>query len=376
MRQDEAVSSHPAATSQTDDSAVDSQVSADRADSPLSSQVQAFRADESAIDTARSAATAEAGAGDRVGAYLGEAAEDGVALTLTFAAREAGYLGWQWSVTLATLAGERPTVSEVVLLPGEGALLAPAWVPWDQRIRPGDVGVGDLLPLPADDTRLVPTYVASDDPAIEAVAHELGIGRVRVLGREGRIEFAERLMEGPFGPTSEMAVAAPAQCFSCAFYLPLAGSLGRLSGACGNEYSPADGRVVEAGFGCGAHSEVVIDMPARSAAPDAVIDELTLDVYRRPAAQRSTESSERAGPAGDKNASVNSEPLGQDPAAADHVVVVAESPTATAVDPELIDPELIGADLLDPDAVGSEQAESDLADSALLDGADNEQVLD
>jgi len=337
----------------------------------LSSQVQAFRADESAIDTARSAATAEAGAGDRVGAYLNEAAEDAVALTLTFSARQAGYFGWQWSVTLATLAGERPTVSEVVLLPGEGALLAPAWVPWDQRVRPGDVGVGDLLPLPADDTRLVPTYVASDDPAIEAVAHELGIGRVRVLGREGRIEFAERLMEGPFGPASEMAVAAPAQCLSCAFYLPLAGSLGRLSGACGNEYSPADGRVVEAGFGCGAHSEVVIDMPARSAAPDAVIDELTLDVYRRPAAQRSTESSEPAGPAGDENTSVNSEPLGQDPAASDPVVVVVDSSTATAVDPELI-----GADLLDPDVVGSKQAESDLADSALLDGADNEQVLD
>ena len=40
------------------------------------------------------------------------------------------------------------TVSEVVLLPGPDALVAPAWVPWHERVRPGDLGVGDLLPTP------------------------------------------------------------------------------------------------------------------------------------------------------------------------------------------------------------------------------------
>src|SRR5205823_3641384 len=134
----------------------------------------------------------------------------------------AGYSGWHWSVTLAVLDGEPATVSEVVLLPGEGSLLAPAWLPWDQRIRPGDVGVGDLLPPIEDDPRLVPAYLQSDDPAVEAVARELGIGRVHVLSREGRVDFAERLHDGTFGPTGEVAVAAPAHCFSCAFYLPLA----------------------------------------------------------------------------------------------------------------------------------------------------------
>ena len=238
--------------------------------------------DAGAIDMAKAAAVAEAGIADHVGDFVAAIADDDVAVTATFVARQAGYSGWHWSVTLAVLDPGSATVSEVVLLPGEGALLAPAWIPWDQRIRPGDVGVGDLLPPIENDPRLVPAYLQSDDPAVEAVARELGVGRVHVLSREGREDFAERLHDGTFGPTGEIALAAPAHCFSCAFYLPLAGSLGQLIGACGNEYSPADGRVVDADFGCGAHSETVIEMPARSAASLAVIDELSLEVHRHP----------------------------------------------------------------------------------------------
>ena len=234
------------------------------------------------LDLARAAAISEAGTADHVGDFVLAFAEDDVAVTATFAARQRGYVDWHWSVTLAVLAGEHPTVSEVVLLPGDGALLPPAWVPWDQRIRPGDVGVGDVLPPIENDPRLVPAYLQSDDPAVEAVARELGIGRVHVLSRMGRVDFAERLHDGPFGPTDEIALAAPAQCFSCAFYLPLAGSLGQLAGACSNEYSPADGQAVDADYGCGAHSEAVLDMPARSAATLAVVDELSMEVHQRP----------------------------------------------------------------------------------------------
>ena len=56
------------------------------------------------------------------------------------------------------------TVSEVVLLPGPEALVAPEWVPWQQRIQAGDLGVGDLMPTEAGDPRLVPGYLESDDP--------------------------------------------------------------------------------------------------------------------------------------------------------------------------------------------------------------------
>ena len=58
------------------------------------------------------------------------------------------------------------TVSETVLLPGPEALLAPDWVPWQDRLRPGDLGVGDLLPAPPDDERLVPLVVLEGDDAV------------------------------------------------------------------------------------------------------------------------------------------------------------------------------------------------------------------
>ena len=44
-------------------------------------------------------------------------------------------------------------------------------------------------------------------------------------------------------------------CRDCGYYLPLGGSLGVMFGVCANELS-ADGRVVSAEYGCGAHSDV------------------------------------------------------------------------------------------------------------------------
>ena len=57
-----------------------------------------------------------------------------------------GYQGWQWAVVVAAYPGaDHATISEVVLVPGPTALLAPAWVPWEDRVQPGDLGPGDLL---------------------------------------------------------------------------------------------------------------------------------------------------------------------------------------------------------------------------------------
>jgi hypothetical protein len=63
-----------------------------------------------------------------------EVADDGV-VTLTFAATMLGYPGWHWTVSLAEVDGLEPTVLEVELLPGDGALLAPEWVPWSVRLE-------------------------------------------------------------------------------------------------------------------------------------------------------------------------------------------------------------------------------------------------
>ena len=234
------------------------------------------------IELARAAAIEEAGADAGVGDYLGARSEDSIASSASFAATDRGYRGWYWLVTLAVVDPARPTISEVVLLPGEGALLAPAWVPWDQRVRAGDLGVGDLLPTTSDDDRLVPGYLDSDDPAVREVDYEFGFGRVRVLGRQGRDEAAQRWHDGPFGPDDPMAQQAPGVCGTCGFYVRLEGLLGQAFGACTNEFSPADGRVVDVSYGCGAHSETVVDAPLISASTAAVVDEVTLEVHHRP----------------------------------------------------------------------------------------------
>lgn len=242
----------------------------------------AVRLDPKAVDTARAAAIEEAGAEAAVGALVDAVADDSVAVSARFVATDRGYQGWHWSVTLAVLDAEHPTVSEVVLLPGPDALLAPAWIPWDQRIRSGDLGVGDLLPSAPDDPRLVPGYVQSADPAVEEVALEVGLGRMRVMSRDGLEDTAERWHDGPFGPDDDMATHAPANCLTCGFFLPLRGSLGVLFGACGNEYSPADGRVVDAGYGCGAHSEALTGVSFGPIVGETVVDELRLEVHDHP----------------------------------------------------------------------------------------------
>ena len=213
-----------------------------------------------AADLARAAAV-ESG-GDTVGEHLDVRAEAERVATHAFAATVPGYVGWYWAVTVARAPRAKTvTVDEVVLLPGDGALLAPPWVPWSERLRPGDLSPGDLVPVIADDPRLVPTYVYSDDPAVEEVAFELGLGRVHVLSREARLDAADRWNAGDRGPRTAMALNAPARCGTCGFYLPLAGSLRAAFGVCGNEITVSDGQVVTADYGCGAHSEAVVDAP-------------------------------------------------------------------------------------------------------------------
>ncbi|WP_235927854.1 DUF3027 domain-containing protein [Goekera deserti] len=166
-----------------------------------------------------------------------------------------------------------PTLDEVVLLPGEEALLPPAWVPWHERLRPGDLSVGDVLPSTEDDERLVPAYVADDDsaadPAGRVVAGEVGLGRERVLSPHGRRQAVARWLAGEFGPAAPMARQAPGSCGTCGFFLSLAGSLRQVVGACSNAYAPGDGRVVSVEYGCGAHSQATLVVT--SGAPAEVV---------------------------------------------------------------------------------------------------------
>ena len=218
-----------------------------------------------AVETARAAAV-DVGR-DSVGDHLGAHSDGERIVTHAFAAALPGYAGWHWAVTLARAPRAKTvTVDEVVLLPGDGALLAPAWVPWSERLRPGDLGPGDLVPAIPDDPRLVPAYAEpsddqSDELQVDEVAFELGIGRERVMSREGRLDAAQRWYDGDFGPDSAMARHAPAHCGTCGFFLPLAGSLRAGFGVCGNEITSSDGRVVSVEYGCGAHSQSDVEVP-------------------------------------------------------------------------------------------------------------------
>ena len=224
-----------------------------------------------AVDFAREAAVEAAGVMG-VGEHLGSHADSERVLSHFFACPHPAYRGWRWSVTVARASRAKVvTLDEVVLLPAEGALLAQEWIPWAERIQPGDVTPGLLMPTPADDPRLEPGYTggeqaADTDPAEAGLARivvaELGLGRERVLTSTGRDEAAERWLSGDGGPDNPMTKQAPGPCETCGFFLRLQGGMGVLFGACANSFSPSDGRVVSVDHGCGAHSSVPALDPA------------------------------------------------------------------------------------------------------------------
>jgi len=223
-----------------------------------------------------------------------------------------GYRGWSWVVVLSRAPrAKAATVAETALLPGEGALLAPAWEPWAERLKPSDVGADDLLPFREQDARLEQGYEATGDEDEDRVAQwELGLGRERVLSPEGRAEAAERWTEGEFGPrqTSHRGRrgTVTATCSSCGFLSLLSGSLRTEFGVCTNEWSPADGRVVHLGYGCGSHSQTGQEETDHEAARGAgvVVDELEADLeLQEPASDEQTDDGAVADePVGDETA--------------------------------------------------------------------------
>ncbi|WP_235856981.1 DUF3027 domain-containing protein [Occultella glacieicola] len=202
----------------------------------------------------------EAGAKD-VGDHLGMVLEAERLATHYFAATSPGYEGWRWYVTMSRISRSRTaTVCESGLLPGDGALLAPDWLPWAERLAPGDLGPTDRLPYVAEDDRLERGYLTSADPEEARVAiTELGLGRDRVMNRRAIDAAATRWYSGPQGPDTAGTKAAGANCADCGFIVRIAGSLGTVFGVCANEWSPDDGKVVSLDHGCGAHSET--DVP-------------------------------------------------------------------------------------------------------------------
>ncbi len=204
-----------------------------------------------AVEVARSALH-EVASTDEIGAHIGCANLSEHVATHRFAAIVAGYPGWEWNVVVAWATGaDRVTINEVALVPANGALEAPDWVPYAERLLPGDLGPGDIMELAPGDRR-----VTEDSMSRHAITFP-GRETKRYLTEEGLRDAETRWRTGEYGPNSEFAEKASLQCRSCAFLLPLGEPVGDNFGICTNEYS-ADGRVVAASYGCGAHSDTTV----------------------------------------------------------------------------------------------------------------------
>lgn len=237
-----------------------------------------------AVAAARAGVEAEASA-VLVGEHLGTEVEGERVITHMFACTDPGYVGWRWAVTVSRAPRAKTvTIDEVVLLPGPDSITAPPWVPWADRIQPGDLGVGVVWPTSLDDPRLTAGFTGLDD--LEGLANrapvhpsqwEIGLGRDRVLSVQGWETAAERWHNGDFGPGAAMARSVDLDCATCGFLITIGGPLGQAFGLCAHDMSPADGHVVALDYGCGAHSQITEETPTSPAA-SPVTDELAYDL--------------------------------------------------------------------------------------------------
>ncbi len=136
-------------------------------------------------------------------------AEDERVTTHLFACTRTGYRGWRWAVTVARAPRLKTvTVDEIVLLPGDDAITAPAVAalprphparrPQPRRPpahRGGRPAAGARLPHRRPRRRR-----SSTRTACARWSYELGLGRPRVLSLEGRDLAAERWYDGSHGP--------------------------------------------------------------------------------------------------------------------------------------------------------------------------------
>ena len=181
----------------------------------------------------------------------------------TFASRLPGYVGWHWAVT------RRPRPRRGRRSPSTRSCCCPASRRCSPRVGAVARAAAPRRPLgrrraalhrgrPASGAAYTADDDSADDPEGSVVAFELGLAGERVMSARGPARGRGRWAAGEFGPASSDGPPRPGPCVTCGFFLPLAGSLRSMLGACGNAYAPADGRVVTVDYGCGAHSQATL----------------------------------------------------------------------------------------------------------------------
>jgi hypothetical protein len=124
-----------------------------------------------------------------VGDYLKTVEEEPGLISYQFVSTLRGYVGWYWSVTIFQPENELPTISEVVLLPGEDALVAPKWVPWSERLADYKALQAELEAQAAAEAEAEAIIEAEADSEIEESEIEL----VDIADEE-TIEHAEEVL--------------------------------------------------------------------------------------------------------------------------------------------------------------------------------------
>lgn len=217
-----------------------------------------------------------------IGEHLGFVMDSERIGTHYFASTDDGYVGWAWAVTVARIPRSRhATVCEVDMVPRDGALLAPQWIPWEDRLRPGDLSRDDILPYQAEDARLEQSFQDVGEDIDYPELKEIGLGRKRVLSEEGRSAAVDRWYKSEQGPKSSRPPRN--SCSTCGFLVKLSGSMRTVFGVCANEWAPDDGRVVSLDHTCGAHSETdVAKQGTQWSVRPSRIDDGALDTEKMP----------------------------------------------------------------------------------------------
>lgn len=100
---------------------------------PIKAEPTEAKPTEADVALAR-AALLEITPASTVGEPAGSITEADGVITIYFDTTLRGYVGWKWTVSISHGEGSSVSVLETELTPAEGALLAPDWVPWSERL--------------------------------------------------------------------------------------------------------------------------------------------------------------------------------------------------------------------------------------------------
>ena len=125
-----------------------------------------------AVDVARNALT-EIAVDTEIGEYLGATPEGERLVTHRFVSQKKGYRGWTWFATLARVPRAKAkdlTVCEAGIVAGEDALLAPAWLPWADRLAKEEIEAAEADNAADESGQVSPEGQASASDGSEPAA--------------------------------------------------------------------------------------------------------------------------------------------------------------------------------------------------------------